>query len=455
MATGTTRVVAEFVAAATFDDLPDTAVAAAKAPILDALGVTVAGSTHPLPVALMKVHQGAGAATVIGHRAQLSPTAAALVNGAAGHALDYDDVSWRMNGHPSVTLLPAILAAAEERLANGRDVLLAYLVGCEVAASLGRTLNPAHLTAGWHPTGTVGTIAAAAATAVVLRLDAMRTSHAIAMAASMAAGLRQNFGTDAKPLHAGRAAQGGLLAAALAAEGCEADEQALEGRLGYLNAAQASSRDHDPANQLVRPLGELWDVEKPGLLLKVFPSCGSTHNAVAAALRIVERDAPDPAMIERVVVRVHEGVFNTLIRSDPQSGLEAKFSMEYCVATALTTGALRPGDFEETAVRRASIRALMARIEMVADDELTRGWTPGTPKAAEVVVTVGESEFAHRNSFPPGSPEAPMPEAIDAKFEDCMATRQTVGTADEVRRCLKTLEELDDVRELTRLLAER
>ena len=234
-----------FCAALRFEDLPEAAVARAKANMLDAVGCILAGAQtgDATPVrAMVAADGGAAQALLFGTRLRLPPAAAALANGAAGHALDYDDSSPPMIGHPSVPLVSAIFALAEREGASGARAIAAYVAGLEASARLGRHMNPSHYAAGWHATATLGTLAATVGAAHLLGLDAERVRMAVGIGASTAAGIRKNFGSAVKPLHAGLAARNGVVAAQLAAHGLVADADALDGERGFVHVFGGAAR---------------------------------------------------------------------------------------------------------------------------------------------------------------------------------------------------------------------
>src|SRR3989338_592725 len=238
---------AEFVVKTSFEDCPSEAIAGVRRAALDPLGVTLAGASEPAARLVRRVVRAEGGtrlATVIGTRLVTAPGWAALANGTAGHAHDFDDTSFALMGHPSVPLLSSALAAGEAEMADGRAVVLAYVVGFEVGAALGTAVNPAHYTRGWHATSSIGPLGCAAAAARLLRLDVEQTRHDLALAASHASGLKENFGSMTKPYHAGHAARSGVLAAQLAREGFTASAVALEGRPGDAAAVRAPPPPH-------------------------------------------------------------------------------------------------------------------------------------------------------------------------------------------------------------------
>src|SRR5437762_11546265 len=241
-----TSAIAEFIAKSRWEDCPAEAVDAARRAILDCLGVMLAGSVEPaarIVTDIARSEGGAPIATVVGTPLRTGAVWAALANGTAAHALDFDDTNFAMMGHPTAPVLSAALAAGELALADGRVLVHAFLLGFEVETTLAEVLNPAHYEKGFHATGTLGAMGAAAAAARLLGLDATQTRTALAIAASQASGLKENFGTMTKPFHAGHAARSGVLSALLAREGFTASEQAIEGPQGYLAVLSAGTRE--------------------------------------------------------------------------------------------------------------------------------------------------------------------------------------------------------------------
>src|SRR5262245_56469131 len=237
-----TAQVAEFIVKSRWEDLPPAAVEAARRAILDCLGVTLAGSLDPparIVQAVAEAEGGAPLCTVVGTGRRTGAAWAALANGTAAHALDFDDTNFAMLGHPTAPVLSAALAASELALSDGRALVHAFLLGFEVETTVAEVVNPAHYAHGWHATCTLGTLGAAAAAARLLALDVAETQVALAVAASQASGLKENFGTMTKPFHAGHAARSGVVAALLAREGWTASAQALEGPQGYFQVLGA------------------------------------------------------------------------------------------------------------------------------------------------------------------------------------------------------------------------
>src|SRR5215469_7328250 len=317
---------AEFVTKSRWEDCPAEAVEAARRAILDCLGVMLAGSVEPaarLVTDVARAEGGSPLATVVGTRLRTGAVWAALANGTAAHALDFDDTNFAMMGHPSAPVLAAALAAGELALADGRALVHAFLLGFEVETTMAAVMNPPHYEKGFHATGTLGTMGAAAAASRLLGLDA-----------SQASGLKENFGTMTKPFHAGHAARSGVLAALLARDGFTASDQAIEGPQGYFAVLGAGKRE----GRQLESLGAPWKILTSGVAVKPYPSCACTHSIIDGALELRRTHQITPEQIAEVTVGVHSAVPRILIHSNPRSGLEAKFSGEFSAAAALCEG---------------------------------------------------------------------------------------------------------------------
>src|SRR5437870_4476758 len=284
--TDLTRVLAEQAAAVGYDGLPEPVRELARQCVLDYYGVALAGADDPLAAILLDELSeagGAAQASVIGHSARLPALSAALVNGAIGHALDYDDVNLAMPGHPSVAILPGLLAIAEQRRSAGRDIIAAFVAGYETACRIGLALRPGHYDLGFHATGTVGAFGAAAACARLLGLDAQRTAQALGIAGTQAAGLKSQFGTMCKPFHAGKASQNGLLAARLAARGFSSRLDLVECEQGF---ALTHGPDFNPEAALAAPPNGFYIFAN---LFKYHAACYLTHGPIESARQVRER----------------------------------------------------------------------------------------------------------------------------------------------------------------------
>ena len=304
------------------------------------VGCGIAGASDELVAILLAEMQEQGgdeAASVLGHAGRLPVASAAMVNGAASHALDFDDVNLAMPGHPSVAILPALLALAEERGSSGADVLTAFVAGYELQCRIGRTIAPGHYDGlGFHATATVGSFGAAAACAHLLGLDADRFATALGIAGTQAAGLKSMFGTMCKPLHAGKAAYHGLMAAKLAARGFTSRTDVVECGQGF---ARTHSPDFNPERAFDTPPSGWWIASN---LFKYHASCYMTHAAIEAARKLREQHGFAPDQVERIAVRLEESCDRICNIPAPVTGLEAKFSLRLTTAMGLGGRGYKP-----------------------------------------------------------------------------------------------------------------
>lgn len=385
----------------------------------DVLGCMLAGSAEEVPrrIAAGVRRWGTGAAHVMGASLALPSPWAALVNGAAAHVLDYDDTFEPLGGHATAVLAPAILALGEEIGASGPDLLDALVVGLEVMACVGRGVNPRHYALGWHATSTIGAVGAAGACARLLKLDAARAAHALSLGVSMAAGTRMQLGADAKSVHAGLAAKSGILAATLAAEAVGGAAEALEGpwRFADLFAGRPA-----PAGSMAPPSGNAkLAVEKPGLSLKAYPTCAATHLSLDALLGLKAKHRFAAADIEAIESELPLVLRRNLMHDDPRTGMQARFSMTYCLAAAASQGALGTADFEGEAIFRPAIRAVMPRVSMRGIPEPEGQPPPATTVTLRMKDGAVLTETRRERR---GSAALPLTEAEQAaKFRDCAA----------------------------------
>jgi 2-methylcitrate dehydratase PrpD len=368
MQTGLTRALAQRALATRYETLSDEIRMLARQCVLDTLGVAVAGADDPLVRILhaeLAEQGGNGVATIWGSTEKLPALSAALLNGTIAHALDYDDVNMAMPGHPSVAILPAVLALAEERGAIFAQLLTAFVAGYETACRLGVTMAPGHYDGiGFHATGTIGAFGAAAACAHLLGLTEDQTVHALGITATQAAGLKSQFGTMCKPLHAGRAAQNGLLAARLAARGFTSRPDAIECRQGF---ASTHSPDFNPERANDTPAGGSYIRAN---LFKYHAACYLTHAGIEAArkLRLDHHISPD--QIAAITLRVDDVTDRVCNIPKPRDGLEIKFSHRMTAAMALSgTDTGRLDAYSETTASNPALIALRDLINI----ELTPG----------------------------------------------------------------------------------
>jgi 2-methylcitrate dehydratase PrpD len=447
-----TQRLAEFVAGTPSEAIGFGAREQARRAVLDTLGVMLAGCREPaaqLVAEQLREQGGCDEASVFGAGFLAPATLAALANGTAAHALDYDDVTRNMRGHPSAPLLPALLALGEKLGSSGQGLLDAYVLGFEVECKLGRAIGEPHYALGWHATSTLGTVGAAAACARLLALDAGQMRNALGIAASLASGLQANFGTMTKPLHAGWAAHNGVVAADLAARGFEASADALEGPSGFLRAMSGGA-DID-IEAAVRGLGDPWEVVEPGIGVKLYPCCYATHRAIDAALEVRRLAGFNTQGIEAVEVHLSQGTLLPLIGRPPETGLEAKFSIQYCVAAALLYGPPGLKAFTEGAVARADVQALVRRVRAIEDGPSLaypiEGW-------ARVVVTSGGAAFEATVEMPRGDSKNPVSwDELCGKFRDCAGLVMQAERIERMVALCQGLEELPNLSQLTAVMS--
>jgi 2-methylcitrate dehydratase PrpD len=439
---------------------PAGARARAATAVLDTVGVTLAGAIEPAArrVQVVVASEGGTACAVFGTStdsgagtgARASASSAALANGTAAHALDYDDMCFVSLAHPSAPLVPAVLAAAEMTGASGRAVLEAYVVGFEIAGRLGIAMNPRHYQRGWHCTSTLGAIGAAAAVSRLLALDPAAAGHALAIAASSASGLKENFGTMVKPLHAGLAARSGVLAALLAQAGMTASALAIEGPQGLLHAMDSERATVDAA---AADLGTRWEILDTGITVKLYPSCAGTHPALDAILDLRRRHSLTADQVDRIDVDVDAITPTILIHDRPATGLEGKFSMPFCAAAAMVRGQVGIDTFEAATVADPAIAAMMPRVAMRVDPSLEGRGAALTQ--ARVTLTLRDGRVLTQDANGArGYPAQPASDReLDAKFLACAQRTLPLRAAEGALASLRAIEQLGDVRTLTALLA--
>ena len=442
------------VTALRYEDFPPEAHYWSKVAVLDTLGVALAGSAEEAPRIVEEVlglPAGRGPCLIVGSDRRAAPLDAALVNGTAAHALDFDNTAKSLGGHVSAVMVPALIAAGEAFGASGRDLLLAHAAGFEVGAAIGRCVTPHHTEKGWHPTATLGVFAVAAGCARLLKLTVAETETALALATSLAAGTKANFGTMTKPLHAGQCARGGLFAVLLARKGFTANPAAFEHKQGFFKVFSGSD-PYDPARAF-EGWAE-WEIVSPGASYKLYPCCYSTHSAVEAALNLVRRHGPFDA---RAIAHVDSwtparGLAHT-DRPDPASDLEAKFSVQYCVTRALLDGKVVLEHFDGDAWRNPVVQDLLKRVR--AAPYTGKAFADDDPFDAEVKVTLADGRmFSEKVDRPLGrTAENPIPpEHMKAKFEDCAGRALKPKAIADIYRAIDGLAGLGSVRELTTLL---
>jgi 2-methylcitrate dehydratase PrpD len=413
--------------------------------------VTLAGAAEPAARIVQRVVEpdGSGPCRVLGTTLRVSAANAALANGTAAHALDYDDMCFVSLAHPSAPLVAAALAAGEVAGSSGRALLDAYVVGFELEGRLGRAMNPRHYQRGWHCTSTIGTIGAAAAASRLLGLDAGATGHALAIAASEASGLKENFGTMVKPLHAGLAARNGVVAALLAQAGMTASRAAIEGSQGFLVAMDSARTSLDA---FTTDLGTRWEIVDTGITVKLYPSCAGTHPTLDALLDLKRRHPFAADEVEAIEVGVDPVVPTILIYDRPSSGLEGKFSMPFCAAAAVVHERVGIETFDAAMLRDPAVVALQARVTMRVDPMLDASAQPLTQARVTVRLRDGRVLTASANGAR-GYPERPASdEELATKFTSCATQTLSAPQAADALTELRAIESIRDIRTLTAVL---
>ncbi len=426
-------------------------IASAKIAMSDTIGVTLLGAssdTAEIARQAAAITEQEGTATILGTTLRANQLDAAFANAVAGHAFDYDDFTELFGGHPSVPILPGLLAVGETTSATGIELIRAYIIGVELETRLALGVHFQHYEKGWHPTSTLGVFGAAAGCAYLLNLDATQTAQAIAIAASNASGIKANFGTMTKPLHIGQCARSGVLAAQLAAKGFTANPHALEAPQGFLDVYNG------PGNYSIERILDKWFdpplVLSPGINLKQFPCCGSTHPAIFAAIRLRERQRLDPKLIRRIEILTHPRRLPHTNQPHPQTSLESKFSIQYCVARALVDGQVTLADFENAAWEQTNITRLLSITQVGEHSDMVK-LESGTFGAQVNITLENQEQISERIDHGGGrGPDNPMTDTERRnKFVDCAS--RTLPNA-QVSRLFDTLEQLERVHSISNLV---
>ena len=434
-----TATLAEYTVSTTFDEIPTEAVDHAKRAIRDYLGVAVYGSHHEVGDQIMGYVDrcmSGDEATVIG-RETASPTGAALANGVFGHAIDFDDTFESIVIHPTSPVFGATLAAGELADASGEELITAYVVGCEAAYRVGHSTYPNHYQNGWHSTGTVGSFGSTAAAAHLLGLSVDETANAFGTVASASSALKKNFGTMTKPLHAGHAAETGVRAALLAENGFTADEEILEGKIGY-GEVMTTDGSYDP-EVITEGLGEEWAVLDLGF--KPHPSGVITHAAMDAMRTLVIDHDLTPDSVDSVTVALDDAASEMLHHANPDDALQAKFSIEFCLAAILREQKAGIHEFTDEYVAQPETAAVIDKIDRAFEENLFDAHYASYGARVTVETTDGETlvkEVKHH----PGSPNNPVSEErLRAKFDECVLT---VLDDDGTEQLAETIDSLED-----------
>ena len=441
-----TQRLAEFVTRLQFEDLSNAAIEVSKHCLLDWIGVTIAGvdeEVTKLLIAQSNADGGHKQASIVGKGRKVSTSQAVLINGTGSHALDYDDVQTRLQGHPTVTVAPVVLALGEIGGATGKEILTAFAAGVDVECRIGAYIGMSHYLKGWHSTATIGTFGAAVAASKMLGLDSKKCALAMGIAGTQAAGLKSMFGTMCKPLHAGKAAQNGLFAAQLAARDFSSRLDILERHQGY---AHTQSEAPDVAAGLTG-IGERFEV--CDVLFKYHASCYMTHSTIEAVHQIKEEARIQPSEIEKIKIFVAKGCCDVCGIPIPETGLEAKFSLRFCAASVIAgLDTARLDTFSDENTKEPVLAGLLEKVEVTEKSSLDR-------MEAEVTVST-KAGIVHFKKYDAGIPAADLVlqwEKLVKKFNGCAEPIIGKDKSTKIVSTVHALQNLDDISDLVELLS--
>jgi len=457
---GLTKYVAEFVVQTQLADIPAEVIDLGKKSLLDGIGLALAGSKLQTADILQTYTNSLGfsgrSSTVIGASTKLPPRFAAFVNGVAIHVEDFDDTQLavakdRVYGlltHPTVSVLPAAFALAETNRKNGKDLMLAYHLGVEVETKIAEAISPRHYEDGFHSTGTCGVFGGTAACAKLRGFNAGNVERAFAIAASQASGLRENFGTMMKSFHAGHAAEIGVFSADLAGLGWTGTEAILEAPRGFFHAFGGN---YDPV-AIMDKLGKPWTFAAPGVSIKPFPSGSLTHPGMTEMLRLIRTERIKAADVDQVEVGTNHNLPNALIHHRPKDALQAKFSMEFCMAILLLDGKAGLTQFTDAVVNRPNVQAMIGRVRFYVDPEAEAAGFDKMTTIIKIHLKNGRM-INGRADFGKGSPVNPMSyEEVAEKFYGCADfAGWPTDKAKQIVETVGSLESEPDMRRLTAL----
>jgi 2-methylcitrate dehydratase PrpD len=460
-APGLTKSVAEFIVGTKYKDLPPDVIELGKKSILDGFGLALAGSVSAMGPLVRKYVQSFGpgdaTASIIGTGTRCHPRFAALANGVSIHADDYDDTQLavakdRIYGlltHPTVPVLPPVFALSELGRRSGKDLMLAYHVGVEVECKIAEAIAPRHYDDGFHTTGTCGTFGSVAACAKLRGLDVKQTVYAIGIGATQGGGFRDNFGSMTKPFHAGHAAENGTLAADLAALGWTAAEDILEAPRGFF---QAAGGGFDP-RAIVGRLGKPWTFASPGVSIKPHPSGSLSHPAMGEVLRLVRENNIKPQDVEKIDLGANHAMTTSLLHHRPTTGLQGKFSMEFCLSILVLERKAGLVEYQDAVVQRADVQDMIKRVNFYIDPEAEGAGLDKMTSILKIHMKDGKV-FAGRAEFAKGSPANPMSyDEVADKFRGCAEfAKWPKAKTESVIAAVKTLETATDVSKLSAAL---
>ena len=447
-----TEQLAAFIARARFEDLPREVVQLSKNSILDTIGVALAGAVEPGARMLsLYVNQNGGKAvcSLIGQKSKSSPRNAALANGMSSHMLGFSDLSVTPVVHPSISVLPAVLSLAEAHGASGQDVITSHVLGVELACKLGEVVGSDFNRKGWHSCSVLGGFGATAGAAHVLGLDTSKTANALGLAGMQTAGIKAGMGTMAKAYGAGRAAENGVIAAELSQMGFTGPTTVIEGLDGFLQ----TFGDGANGDRLMDTFAKPYHFVSPGITLKPYPSCTCSHTSISAILTLRKQHNIAPDDVAEVECSVSPAVANYLKFPRPQNALEAKYSLQFCVASALIDGSVGIKTFADARIGDPRLAALLQRVKMTISPELAAlGFNPDiAPFGSRVKIRLKDGrEFFRRQDKGPWEPEtAPSWNDLLPKYRTCAAL---VLDMQRIEETIAIIDDLENQKNVTRLM---
>ena len=459
---GTTDAVRTFIGSANLRQMPANVVSEGKRCLIDNVGVLLAGSTAEGSRILREYAQksnGAKEATVLGRNpVTVSAAYAALANAGSAHALDYDDTqlsttpdrTFGLLTHPTTPALSAALAVGERTGASGAAFLEAYLIGVEVECKMAEAIDPNHYERGFHSTGTFGVFGAAAAAGKLMKLDATQLAHMLAIAASLSAGIRVNFGSMSKPLNAARASENGVFAAELASHGFTGGESGLDGQWGFFQVLG----DGADLDRIIGKLGQPWSIVNPGVSFKPYP-CGSlSHPSMDAMMKVVKDHDLKPDQIKAVRLRAGNNILDPLRYGVARNELEAKFSVPFLMSAVILTRRAGLREFTDEFVQSPAAQAMMRRVTPVRDADIEKQGFDKIRSVVEVDLVDGRTLVQRSDDRYRGGPENPFTRAdLKAKFDDCAGLVLPAHRLDAAFTAIESVDSMPDVRQLVKVLA--
>ena len=457
---GVTAHVAEFVVNTRYEAIPQNVIELGKKSILDGFGLALAGQraeSGPIMLRYLDSLESVGKSTVMGTRRSASPEFAALVNSVAIHAEDFDDTqlsaekskTYGLLMHPTAPVLPPAFVLAEKLGASGKELMLAYHLGVEVECKIAESMAPRAYEEGFHTSAICGPFGAAAACARLRKLDVGKTRIAFGLAASASGGLREEFGTMTKPFQVGHGAEDGYAAVELARLGWTAADNIIEAERGFMRAVAGT---YEP-KWLLEKLGAPWTFEWPGVSIKPYPSGSLTHPAMTEMADLIKEHDVRADQVASVDVGASQNNYQTLLSHDPHTGLEAKFSMEFCMAILLLERKAGLPQFQDAVVNRADVQAMIRKVHFHVDPQAQAAGNDKMMSIIRITLKSGQVISGH-SSFGKGSPANPMSyDDVADKFRGSAEfARWPTAKAERIIELVRTLETQSDMRKMTALL---